>query len=187
MRAGRLVNLLLLLERRGRMTAAELATELEVSTRTVLRDIDALSGAGVPVYSVRGPAGGFELLEGYSSKLGSPTTWTHGSTVTGGRRSSRRRARIRVSPEGRRLAAVLGRLQPLRIRDTTTDEHGWLIGTFRISSIERSALDVLSLGPEAEVLDPTELRALVSELSAATSDLYRADGNRVADAGQESG
>ena len=59
MRAGRLVTLMLILQRRGRVTAAELAQELEVSERTVLRDIDDLSGAGVPVYATRGAGGGW--------------------------------------------------------------------------------------------------------------------------------
>ncbi len=69
MRADRLLSLVLLLQHRGRMSAATLARELEVSTRTVLRDIDALSTAGIPVYAERGRRGGFALLAGFSTDL----------------------------------------------------------------------------------------------------------------------
>jgi len=69
MRASRLLSILLSLQARGRLTAAEMAEELEVSERTIYRDIDQLSAAGIPVVADRGRIGGFKLTQGFRTQL----------------------------------------------------------------------------------------------------------------------
>ena len=69
MRASRLVSILLLLQARGRLTAAQLAGELEVSVRTIYRDVESLHTAGIPLYGDAGHRGGYQLLDGYRTRL----------------------------------------------------------------------------------------------------------------------
>lgn len=131
MRADRLVSLVLLLRRHGRLSAPALARELEVSTRTVLRDIEALSAAGVPVYAERGRHGGFALLPGFQTEL---TGLNHDEAlallVAGSRRgaqafglgsalTSAMRKVVDALPEGHRATAA-GAAQRLLI-DPETD------------------------------------------------------------------
>jgi len=157
MAVSRLMALVGLLQARGRMSTTELATELEVSPRTVLRDLEALSTAGIPVYATRGRHGGFALLEGFDPDR-TPRRPAPSPADDPGPPA---RALIRISPGGRRLAALLGRPEGLRLRRQSTPVSGrddWREAWIRIGPLGTAVLDLLALGPEAEVLQPPELR-----------------------------
>ena len=170
MRASRLVGLLGLLQARGRMSARELAGELEVSQRTILRDIEALGSAGVPVYAVRGCQGGFELLDGFTSDLPAVARW-HRPPPDARARRPRGDRRTRA----RRLAALLGRPAGIRIRRHTpavAGRDGWVEAWVRIDSVDATALDMLALGAEVEVIHPPELRAQVRRTARQIAGLH---------------
>jgi predicted DNA-binding transcriptional regulator YafY len=125
-RAGRLISLVSILSREGRTTAASLAERLEVSERTILRDLEVLSGSG--------------------PRPASP-------------RAATQRMMVLVTEEGRRTAAILGHLQPLRVRAEPAPRDGWVTAICRLRSHEAMAVEVLALGPHVEVVAPDDLRA----------------------------
>jgi DNA binding protein with HTH domain/WYL domain-containing protein len=179
-RASRLVGLLGLLQARGRMTAGQLAAELEVSPRTVLRDIEALGAAGIPVYAVRGSQGGFELLAGFRSDLPAAAAGPARRPAVGGASgpgpggANVQRARVRLSPRGRRLAALLGRPPGVRVRRSphvVAGREDWVEAWVRIEP-EIGLLDMLALGAEVEVLHPPQLRAAVREAATRIAVLH---------------
>ncbi len=176
-RASRLVGLLGLLQARGRMSARQLADELEVSQRTILRDIEALGAAGIPVYAVRGCLGGFELIDGFTSDLPEAAPTRHRPAADAGAR----RARVRLSPRGRRLAALLGRPAGVRIRRNAppvAGREGWVEAWVRIGSVDAAALDMLALGADVEVVGPPELRARVGQTARQIAGLHAVPGGR---------
>ena len=174
MRVSRLMTLVSLLQSRGRMSTTELATELEVSPRTVLRDLEALSTAGIPVYATRGRQGGFALLEGFDPDR-TPRRAGPSSEPAEGPGGPPARALIRISPRGRRLAALLGRPDGLRLRRQSTPvpgRSGWVEAWIRIGPIGTAVFDLLALGPEAEVLQPPELRQAMAGAIRRLASLY---------------
>ncbi len=175
MRASRLVGLLGLLQSRGRMSASQLASELEVSQRTILRDIEALSTAGIPVYAVRGRQGGFELIDGFTSELltARQRPLDPGGGVPG--------ARVGWARRGGRLAALRGRPAGIRIRraapaasaaPAVPGREDWVEAWIRIDSPDAVIGDLLTLGPEIEVLYPLELRTQLARTARRIAELH---------------
>lgn len=116
------MSLLLLLQTRDRMTAQELAELLEVSVRTIYRDVDSLSAAGVPVYGEPGHEGGFRLMDGYRTRLTGMTTAEAGTLFLAGLPEAAAQLGLAAAADSARLklAAALpeqSRMHARRIAD----------------------------------------------------------------------
>ena len=169
MRAGRLLSLLLVLQNGGRFTASVLAERLGVSERTVLRDIDVLSGSGVPVYGVRGPGGGFQLLDTFDQRVPQPTP---GLTSGTGRL---RRVRVRIAPAMLQRALLTGTPDGWRPRphsEPLPDRPDWVEGSFRFESDDAALRELIALGPELEIVLPVALRATMAEFGRRIAALH---------------
>jgi predicted DNA-binding transcriptional regulator YafY len=169
-RAGRLLQLVMILQDGRRHTAAALAQQLEVSTRTVMRDLESLSAAGVPVYATRGPDGGFQLLDTFQRTVQSVPP---GLTAT---RGHLRRVRVRLAPTALQLALVNGRPEGWRPRPgaiPAPDRPEWIEGSFRFDSYDTAIRELLAIGPDIEVLLPTELRENMASIGRRIARLHR--------------
>jgi predicted DNA-binding transcriptional regulator YafY len=126
-RASRLISLLLLLQTRGQLTAADLAERLEVSERTIQRDAEALAEAGVPVEAVRGPAGGYRLAGGYRTRL-TGLTAEEAQALFAGPAADLGLGRVFADARLKVLAALPPELQERAERSATLfhlDTRGW--------------------------------------------------------------
>jgi predicted DNA-binding transcriptional regulator YafY len=133
MLASRLLSILMLLQARGRLSASELARTFEVSVRTIHRDIDQLSAAGVPVYAERGRSGGFALLDGYRTRLtGFTQSEAEAIFLAGlpGPAAQLGLADILATARLKLMAALPAQMQPERIAARFhLDPVGWFRGT----------------------------------------------------------
>lgn len=159
MRASRLLAILILLQLRTRLTAETLAEEFEVSVRTIYRDIDELSAAGVPVYGDRGPGGGFQLLDGYRTHLtGLDSSETEAMGLIGlaepaaalglGEASARARGKLLAALPVSSLD-VAGRIGA-RFHLDTVDWYRTAESTPHLPALARAALDQRSIAMKYE-------------------------------------
>jgi predicted DNA-binding transcriptional regulator YafY len=165
MRASRLVSIILLLQARGRLTAAQLARELEASVRTVYRDVESLHMAGIPLYGDAGHRGGYQLLDGYQARLtGLSAEEAKALSLSGlpgpaAERLSPAAAARLTGPDGDAIAAT-GVQEP----------DGWTRAVLPIESVDLAIRGFLT--PDIEVLDPPGLRAQVAARARAIAALY---------------
>ncbi len=193
MRASRLLSILMLLQTRRRMrhrravpkgefrnaqhegclmSATGLAQHLEVSQRTILRDIDQLSAAGVPVWSDRGRDGGFQLRAGWSTQLTGPTDAEAKALSLAGLPSAATRhcarlALARCHQHGR------GRSDPASC-GVQTHAADWVQVVIPIESVQHATMQLLGMGAHVQVLEPASLRDRMRETLAEMSALYAA-------------
>lgn len=170
MRAGRLLRLVLVLQDGRRHTAGDLAERLQVSPRTVLRDLDTLSGAGVPVYPTRGPKGGFQLLD-----TGAPAPFPIPPGLSAAR-GPLRRVRVRLAPTALQYALVNGKPEawrPRPVQSPEPDRPDWIEGSFRFDSYDTALRELLAIGPDVEILLPAELREAMASIADRLAALHR--------------
>jgi predicted DNA-binding transcriptional regulator YafY len=150
MLASRLLSILMLLQTRGRMSATELAGQFEVSVRTIYRDIDQLSATGVPVFADRGRSGGFQLLDGYRTKL-TGLTQSEAETLflagLPGPAAELGLAEILATAQLKLMAALPASVQPQADRISARfhlDPTAWFRGTDPLPSLQIVARAVWS-------------------------------------------
>jgi predicted DNA-binding transcriptional regulator YafY len=186
MRASRLVSIVLLLQARGRLTAAQLATELEVSVRTVYRDVESLHTAGIPLY---GDAGRWYLVAGPGPRtyrvdqildltaLAESFTIPENFSLAGYWQSytadflaglHRADAVVRLSPGA--AARLTGRDADAIAETGTREPDSWTRAVLPIESVDLAVRGFLT--PDIEVLEPPELRAQVAARARAIAALY---------------
>ncbi len=170
MRASRILRLLLLLQNRGRLTCATLARELEVTRRTVLRDVDALTEAGLPIIVLRGQHGGIELGFNYRTRLVGLAADEAEALAVVLAQPLDLLADLGMREAAARAIAKLAESFPDRVRETMQDARGRVrfeappqrepderIAAFAAAIRERRQVTVAAHTPKARVVHPQAL------------------------------